>query len=99
MDNIQSILLNKRIQVTKSKRPINKTYEAASEFGNYVGLHPIVVLRLFKLYGISQTLSIKSWLYDVPYNPKKGGKIALAHWKLKEDQKRRAVNASSKLST
>lgn len=68
----------------KSGRPINERFEKAKEFGEYVGISPIVVMRLFKLYGEERVLKIRSWLKDIPYDNRKGGKIALAHWKLKE---------------
>lgn len=87
MNNIGSILekYKKPIQnPAKKSRPINPIWESAAEFGKYVGIPTVVVLRLFRLYGMKETLGIRSWLADVPYDPKRGGKIALAHWWLKE---------------
>jgi hypothetical protein len=84
--NIRNILKNKQIKLHKGKRPINELWETADEFGKYVGIPTPVVLRMFKLYGKGKVLGLRSWLYDTPYDPRKGGKIALANWKLKELQ-------------
>lgn len=73
-----------KVKRTEGKRPINERWETAKEFGEYVGLPTTFVLRLFKIYGIDRTLSIKSWLFDVPHDTNRGGKIALAHWRLKQ---------------
>lgn len=68
----------------KKERPINMKWEQAKQFGEYVGIPTTVVLRMFKLYDIKTVLSLRSWLYDIPYDNRKGGKIALAYWKLKQ---------------
>jgi len=87
MNNIKEILLKKKIFKSSSKRPINIKWEQAEEFGRYVGIQTPMVMRLFKLYGLENVLAIKSWLSDIPFDPAKGGKIALANWKLKELQR------------
>ena len=84
MQDLKSILANKQLVITKGKRPLNLTFEEACQFGEYVGINIFVVMKLFKLYGKEKVLSLRSWLYDCPFDSKKGGKIALAHWKLKE---------------
>jgi len=75
------------IDTGKKTRPINPVWEQANQFGKYVGMPTTAVMRLFKLYGMGKVLSIKSWLYDIPYDKNRGGKIALAHWKLKQPSK------------
>lgn len=85
MKNLKDILKNRRFKSQESTRPINNRYEVAREFGDYVGIPAIPVMRLFKLYGMEKVLGIRSWLYDIPFDPAKGGKIALANWKLKQN--------------
>lgn len=68
----------------KKQRPVNPRFEQAREFGKYVGIDTILVLRLFKIYGMGETLNIRSWLADCPFDNRKGGKFTLAIWKLKE---------------
>lgn len=84
METINEILDKYKKVENKSTRAVNEKWERAQEFGKYVGIPTTVVMRLFKLYGESNTLKIRSWLYDIPYNNNRGGKIALAHWKLKQ---------------
>lgn len=93
MQSLADILGNTKVVAEdkpKKYRPINETWELADEFGKYVGMSTTAVLRLFKLYGKGNVLAIKSWLYDVPYDKSKGGKIALAHWKLKTEREAKA---------
>lgn len=90
MQNIGSILEKYKKPTNdpaKKTRPINPVWEQAQDFGKYVGMPTTAVMRLFKLYGMGNVLGIKSWLYDIPYDKNRGGKIALAHWKLKELKK------------
>lgn len=101
MDTIKDILSSYRkpVPTNGSKRGINIKYETALQFAKYVGLPVLVVLRLFKIYGMNETLSIRGWLYDVPHDPSRGGKIALAHWKLKQlREKKVGSTAPSKLN-
>ena len=90
MNNLKSLLdpnRYRKIEVgDKKQRPINTRFEQAREFGNYVGINTILVLRLFKIYGMGEVLSIRSWLADCPYDNKKGGKFTLAIWKLKDNK-------------
>lgn len=77
----------KKIEVgDKKQRPINEKFEQAREFGKYVGIDTILVMRLFKLYGMGEVLNIRSWLADCPFDNRKGGKFTLAIWKLKENR-------------
>jgi len=92
MNTLKALLDNKQVlKPNQSKRPINMNFEQAFEFGKYVGLSTFFVMRLFKTYGKKEVLSIRSWLYDCPFDPKRGGKIALSHWKLKEMIKNKTV--------
>lgn len=70
----------------KKHRPINEKFEQAKEFGKYVGIDTILVMRLFKIYGVGEVLGIRSWLADCPFDNRKGGKFTLAIWKLKENK-------------
>lgn len=91
MNNIKTLLNTdryKRADPSVKSRSINERYEKAQEFGKYVGINTILVLRLFKLYGMGKVLNIRSWLADCPYDNKKGGKFALAIWKLKSDREK-----------
>ena len=84
MENLKDVLAKYQpVKQTSGTRPINTNWEKAQEFGKYVGIPTLVVLRLFRLYSPEKVLALRSWLYDIPSNPQKGGKIALAHWKLK----------------
>lgn len=86
MDNLKDLLNPNRFKKPiGNTRPINERYEKAREFGIYVGIDTILVLRLFRLYGMEKVLSIRSWLADCPYDNRKGGKFVLAIWKLKFD--------------
>lgn len=87
MESLGSILSKKIVkneESNKKSRKINTTFEQAREFGDYVGLPTLFILRLFKVYGKEKVLGIKSWLKDVPFDPARGGKIGLAIWKLKQ---------------
>lgn len=86
MNNLGNLLDPNRFkkEENKNSRPINERWEKAQEFGKYVGIETVLVMRLFKMFGEGPVLSIRSWLYDCPYDPKKGGKFVLAIWKLKE---------------
>lgn len=81
---IGATLAKYQIKKNESKRPINERWEQAKDFGEYVGLPTTFVMRLFKIYGVDKVLGIRSWLYDAPHDNSKGGKIALAYWKLKQ---------------
>lgn len=86
MEKFSEILKKKQIVQTTSIKPINHTWEIACDFGKATGLTPPQVLRLFKIYGQEKTLSIRGWLSDVKCDPSRGGKIALANWKLKNSK-------------
>jgi len=91
MGNLDDLLQKRKLEIAAKahegfKRDINTKWEVADEFGKYVGLPTTFVLRLFRIYGQNKVLSIRSWLKDCPYDPAKGGKIALAVWKLKQDK-------------
>ena len=97
MDGIKIVLDRKRyIKPNKNQRPVNQSYELAKEFGEYCEIPVLVVLRFFRLYGQEIVLSIKSWLYDVPFDSARGGKIALATWKLKELKKAQVSTTKNK---
>lgn len=89
MDTIKNLLTIDRFKKLedngKKHRPINDRFEKAKEFGDYVGINVIMVLKLFKIYGMAEVLYIRSWLADCPFDTRKGGKFALAMWKLKEN--------------
>lgn len=48
----------------KKQRPINLVWEEASEFGQYVRLSTPFVMKLFKIYGKNEVLSLRSYLKD-----------------------------------
>ena len=80
MLKINEILVKKKVRKNESKRKINLQFENAREFGNYVGVNPIFVLKLFKIFGEKKVLSLKSWAKDAPH---KKGLEGLITWKLK----------------
>jgi hypothetical protein len=86
MENIKGLLENRHFLVKTSTRKTNERFEMAREFGQYTGLSTIFVLKLFKQYGMGQVLGIRSWLADLPPNPKYIGKpkAGLVIWKLKQ---------------
>lgn len=95
VNKLSDILGKYKPEKVEGKRPINTTYEEAKEFGTYVGLNPIFVLKLFKQYGKDRVLNLRSWLKDVPYDPKKGGLAALTIWKLKQMQPKAVTNVTA----
>lgn len=100
MQNINNLLdpnRFKKIDDGKKHRPINERYEKAQEFGKYVGINTILVMRLFKMYGMGEVLNIRSWLADCPYDNQKGGKFTLAIWKLKELKAEKEKKEANKL--
>lgn len=73
MEAIKSILVKRETAKPKiSARPLNPRWEAAKEFGEYVGIPTIMVMRLFKLYGMEKTLALRSDLADFPHSDKFG---------------------------
>ena len=74
-------LLNKRTYAV-GKTKVNQNYEEAKEFGDYVGLPVFFVLKLFKLYGKSKVLGLRSWLGDINADPKRYKGLVI--WKLKQ---------------
>lgn len=81
MKNISDILGNKHIKVETHKRPINPTWEQAKEFGDYIGINTLFVLRLFKIYGKEKVLAQRSWLKDAPKGKEFNGLVV---WKMKQ---------------
>lgn len=80
MINIKQLLVNKNIAVNTSKK-VNLIYEQALEFSQYVEIsNPIIILKLFKLYGQNKVLSQRSWYKDLPDHKKT---VATLIWKLK----------------
>ncbi len=85
MEKLGDILKQKKFAaVSRSTRPINSRWELAQEFGEYVGLKTLFVLKLFKLYGMERVLGLRSWLKDCPHDPKKYAGLVV--WKLKKQQ-------------
>lgn len=85
MQGISTILSKKIVKVSEANaRPVNVEWEQAGEFAKYVGVPTTFVMRLFSKYGVGRVLSLKSWIKDAPSDPKKGGKVALLSWKLKQ---------------
>lgn len=85
MQSLSQILIKKDfLKQNTSKRKGNIRYEEAREFGEYVGLNTIFVLKLFRDFGRERVLSLRSWLKDIPYDDSKGGLPALIVWKLKQ---------------
>lgn len=82
MENIGSIIKNKKIERSKSGRPVNILWESAREFGEYVNLSTPFVLRLFKIYGQQEVLNLKAWLKDCNYDPERYAGLVV--WKLKQ---------------
>ncbi len=84
MQQVGSILARKKF-VVRSGKEINPVWEEAVEFGEYVGLKPVFVMKLFKLYGKNKVLELRSNLRDMPYDITRG-KEGLVIWLLKKDQ-------------
>ena len=82
MDNIQNILNKKIIRTSQSSRKININWEEAKQFGEYVGLGTIFVLKLFRVYGKGKVLGLQSWLKDCNHDPKRYAGLVV--WKLKQ---------------
>lgn len=84
MINIKAILSHKQI-TQGNQRKLNIPYEIAKEYGDYLGLPPIFVLRLFKLYGRDRVLNMRSFFKDIGCNKKqlKGLIISTFQKKLK----------------
>jgi hypothetical protein len=83
MENINKVLNIKRISFTKrnNTRPINEKYERAKAFALFLGVSPLFILRLFKIYGMGKVLGLESWIRDYPI---KSSPYGLLVWKLKE---------------
>lgn len=85
MQNIGTLLNKDKFKKPiEHKRDINLSYEEAQEFGKYVGLNTIFVLRLFKTYGKQKVLNLRSWLKDMP-NKETKKLPGLIIWKLKRN--------------
>ena len=86
MNTIRDILITKRIAEIKnqSQRPINLKWERAKEFGEYIGVPTVLVLRLFKDFGESKVISLKSWIKDYPVDSR--GAFRILKWKLLQDE-------------
>lgn len=83
MEIIGDILSKKILRNKVNSRPVNKRYEEAREFSEYVGGLTIpFILRCFKVYGIKKVLATKSFLKDSNCPPRK--KAGLLIWKLKQ---------------
>lgn len=82
MDSLNTILENKKIAVSKSKRKINVAYEQAKEISDYIGIPIFVVMRMQKQYGHAKVARLSQWLRDYPNLDKKRA-IGLAYWYLK----------------
>jgi len=80
MESLNQILKNKTIK-RSGGRPINMKWEKAKEFGKYVGLPTVFVLKLFTIYSEERVLSLRSWLQDLPHNTNKFPGLVI--WKLK----------------
>jgi len=83
MELIKNILVHKPIKQIPSKRKTNILWEEASQFGSYVGLSPVFVLKLFRIYGKGRVLGLQSWLKDIP-NLDRSRLVGLIIWKLKQ---------------
>lgn len=82
MQQVGGILAKKKF-VRREGREIDPVWEEAVEFGEYVGLKPVFVMKLFKLYGKHRVLELRSNLRDMPYDITKG-KEGLVIWLLKK---------------
>ena len=82
MNNLKDLLNHKVIPVNKGNRLINRNYELAKEFSDYVGLPLLVTLKFFKKFGCSRVLGLRSFLKDYPCDFR--GKIGITYWKLKQ---------------
>ena len=80
MLKVSELLTNKQFNNIVKPKKINLKYEKASEFGKYVGLTPIFVLKLFKNFGEEKVLSLRSWIKDYDCKDKK----SMIYWKLKQ---------------
>lgn len=92
MDNLTSLILEKRKQIEKNKDQvpvrINLKWEQATDFCKYCGFNVdkgivVFVLKLCKVYGEGRVYSLKSWIKDANYDRRK--LQGLLVWKLKED--------------
>ena len=86
MQNINKILSNRRFEIDNNVK-LNTKWELAKEFGDYVGLNTIFVLKLFRDYGMQQVLSTRSYLKDFPNNGEFKSKSGLIIYRLKMLQK------------
>ncbi len=82
MESIDNILRNHRIIRSKGRK-LNTQWEIADEFGKYVNVPVIIVLKLFKKYGEMKVLALRSWLRDLEVKPGHKDKTGLLIWKLK----------------
>lgn len=81
MRAISEIISRRTLPTITTSKPLNDRYEKAREFGEYVNLPPVFVLRLFKQFGEDRVLSCRSWLKDLPRDNKPP--FGLIYWKLK----------------
>lgn len=81
MISINELISKKKVRNTGPAKKRNLDWEEACDFGDYVGLHPAFVMRLFKQYGKEKVLDLRSYLKDAPYKKKLEG---LTVWKLKQ---------------
>lgn len=86
MESLKNAIDKKREQLKKTKindkKPINHKWEQASEFAEYVGLPTPFVLKLIKIYGSGKVYGLRSWLKDLPRDPKRYPGLVV--WKLKQ---------------
>ena len=85
MDSVSSVLSKHHITSNRSSRPVNVDFEEAREFGSYVGLNTIFVLKLFKKFGKAKVLNLRSFIADVKEEKGKT-KAGLIYWKLKNEK-------------
>jgi len=91
MNTLEDLINKKRLEIKRTDKPsrVNLKWEQAKEFIRYVGFEDdfsltVYILKLFKIYGQGQVLSLKSWLKD--YSCDKNRIRGLLVWKLKKDQ-------------
>lgn len=81
----QEALKNRQTDQKPSRGGGNPNWNDAAQFGQYVNLSPVFVLKLFRIYGKGKVLGLQSWLKDVP-NLDKSRYAGLVIWKLKGGQ-------------
>lgn len=83
MEQINTLLKEKRFEKVTSKRKVNEKYEQAKILAEYIDVPIFVIMRLQKKYGIEKTARLRSFLKDYPNLDKKRA-IGLCHWYLKQ---------------